>query len=83
MAVVDGALTARARKRLDKRNAEQAEETEKRFKEVPEPAEVDLKKQILTECYDAAWGSSGNQHKETRCDARRRWQVHSCSADPA
>lgn len=49
MAVVDGALTARARKRLDKRNAQQAEETEKWFKKVPEPAEVDLKKQILTE----------------------------------
>ena len=53
MAVVDGALTARARKRLDKRNAQQAEETEKWFKKVPEPAEADLKKQILTECYDA------------------------------
>lgn len=55
MAVVDGALTARARKRLDKRNAQQAEETEKWFKKLPEPAEADLKKQILTECYDAVY----------------------------
>lgn len=63
MAVVDGALTARARKRLDKRNAQQAEETEKWFKKVPEPAEVDLKKQILTECYDAVYLWATNTKK--------------------
>lgn len=63
MAVVDGALTARARKRLDKRNAQQAEETEKWFKKVPEPAEVDLKKQILTECYDAVYLWATNTRK--------------------
>ena len=55
MDIVSDALMAHERKRRAERDARQAEETERRFKALPEPAETDLQKQILAVCYDAVY----------------------------
>lgn len=52
--IVEDALSAHARKKLEERNARQAAESQKFFENLPEPPE-DLRKQVLKVCSDAGF----------------------------
>ena len=52
--IVEDALSAHAKKKLEERNARQAAETQKLFENLPEPPE-DFSKQVLKVCSDAGF----------------------------